>query len=163
MEARKEERRMDADDPSQKENLSAAQRAALEALWRGETVAVAAAAAGVHRRSVHNRLRNHFAFQAQFNRERRHLQEQMTARLMRPAEKATAGVEHHLDDPDAAICMKARTTTRGNGRQKSEKREKKRKKVQLLPARRRQRGGAGRPRLAASIGAHRHAPAARKT
>ena len=56
---------MDADDRSQKENLSAAQLAALEALWRGETVAVAAGAAGVHRRSVHNWLRNDFAFQAQ--------------------------------------------------------------------------------------------------
>jgi len=100
---------MDADDPSQNENLSAAQLAALEALLRGETAAVAAAAAGVHRGSVHNWLRNDFAFQAQFNRERRDLQEQMTARLMRLAEKATAGVEHHLDDPDAAICMKVLT------------------------------------------------------
>ena len=119
---------MDADGPSQKENLSAAQLAALEALLRGETVAVAAAAAGVHRRSVHNWLRNDFAFQAQFNRERRDLQEQMTARQMRLAEKATAGVEHYLDDPDAAICTKARTTTRDKGRQKSEKREKREKK-----------------------------------
>jgi hypothetical protein len=96
---------MEGGDSSRKENLSAAQLAALEGLVGGKTVSEAAAAAGVHRNSVHNWLRDDLVFQARLNHERRQLQEQMAANMMRLAVKAATVVDHYLDNPRADLCI----------------------------------------------------------
>jgi hypothetical protein len=85
--------------------LSPQQIAALDSLLAGSSVTDAAAAAGVVRSTVHDWLRNSFAFQAALNRGRRDLRQAVLHRLDRIANNATECIDKAIQGGDVKAAM----------------------------------------------------------
>jgi hypothetical protein len=77
----------------------------LAELLTGQTITAAASAAGVERITVHRWLREDFAFQAAWNRDRRELRRETYAHLERLAVKATDCLEKAIDGGDVKAAM----------------------------------------------------------
>jgi hypothetical protein len=86
-------------------SLSPEQVSVLEALVRGETVTNAAQGAGVSPRTVHRWLKDDFAFQAAYNRERRALMTAMQQRLTLLAATAIETVEGAVKAGDVKAAL----------------------------------------------------------
>lgn len=87
------------------ESLPPEQVSALEALLRGERVTDAAHTAGVSPRTVHRWLKDDFAFQAAFNRERHALTQAMQQRLAVLATTALETVEGAVKAGDVKAAL----------------------------------------------------------
>ncbi len=73
---------------------------AIDRLMAGDTVIAAAAAAGVDRTTIHRWRREHWGFQAELNRRRRDLHEQLYHRLVGLAERAVDNVANAVNHGD---------------------------------------------------------------
>ena len=87
------------------ETLSPAQVKVLAELLTGKTITAAASAAGVERVTVHRWLREDFAFQAAWNRDRQELHREAFARLERLAVKAVDCLEKAIDGGDVKAAL----------------------------------------------------------
>ena len=87
------------------DTLSPAQVKVLAELLTGKTITAAAAAAGVERATVHRWLREDFAFQAAWNRDRQELHREAFARLERLAAKAVDCLEKAIDGGDVKAAL----------------------------------------------------------
>ena len=94
------------------ETLSPAQVKVLAELLTGKTITAAASAAGVERVTVHRWLREDFAFQAAWNRDRQELHREAYARLERLAVKAVDCLEKAIDRGDVKAAL---TIAKGMG------------------------------------------------
>ena len=83
---------------TQNDTLSPAQVTVLAELLAGRTITDAATAAGVDRVTVHRWLREDFAFQAAWNRDRRELHRTAYDRLERLAAKAVGCLEKAINE-----------------------------------------------------------------
>ena len=90
---------------TQNDTLSPAQVTVLAELLAGRTITDAATAAGVDRVTVHRWLREDFAFQAAWNRDRRELHRTAYDRLERLAAKAVGCLEKAIDSGDAKAAL----------------------------------------------------------
>jgi hypothetical protein len=90
---------------TQNDMLSPAQVKVLAELLTGKTITAAAAAAGVERVTVHRWLREDFAFQAAWNRDRQELHREAYARLERLAAKAVDCLEKAIDGGDVKAAL----------------------------------------------------------
>ena len=85
--------------------LSPAQVKVLAEMLTGKTITDAATAAGVERITVHRWLRENFAFQAAWNRDRQELRRETYARLERLAAKAADCLEKAIDGGDVKAAL----------------------------------------------------------
>ena len=85
--------------------LSPVQVKVLAELLTGKTITDAATAAGVARVTVHAWLREDFAFQAAWNRDRQELRRENYARLERLAGKAVDCLEKAIDGDDVKAAL----------------------------------------------------------
>jgi hypothetical protein len=85
--------------------LGAAQRAALELIFAGKSVAETAREAGVNRRTIHRWIKNDPVFAAAYNEWREEIEENCAARLAAMADKAAAAIEKALEAGDARSAL----------------------------------------------------------
>jgi hypothetical protein len=89
----------------QNDTLSPAQVTALAELLAGRTITDAATVAGVDRVTVHRWLREDYAFQAAWNRDRRELRRAAYNRLERLAAKSAECLEKAIDGGDVKAAL----------------------------------------------------------
>ena len=90
---------------TQNGTLSPTQVTVLAELLAGRTITDAATAAGVDRVTVHRWLREDFAFQAAWNRDRRELHRATYDRLERLTAKATECIEKAVDRGNVKVAL----------------------------------------------------------
>ncbi|MGA2232391.1 MAG: hypothetical protein ABSH22_15970, partial [Tepidisphaeraceae bacterium] len=85
--------------------LPAPQRAALELLLNGKSIAETARTAGVCRATLYNWLRTDPVFQAAYNQWHDELEKSCRSRLMTLTDKAADAVAHAVEGGDAKVAM----------------------------------------------------------
>ncbi len=85
--------------------LSPKQEKVMDALVSGESISQAAGIGKVDRGTVHRWLKDDFVFQAEYNRRRLRLKEEMQMRLVRLADNATSVVEKAVDEGDTKTAI----------------------------------------------------------